>query len=550
VDFPAAAKQTAVTGLPVYYRGEEDPKHVGLFHPPLYIYTLALWIKLLGFGETQVRMFGYLCALLQGWIVLELVRALFGSETRRRITGWFWLLFLLNPYTLQTASIADIDSTIYGPLLCGALLIAVRMSWRDGVWRRDPVRLGEYAVLCGVLVLTLWAKLTTVWLLPPAFLFLLMKRLGWAKAFLVTAAVTMSAIAVFLATYFAYGAITGLDVNYTFAFTRESLLKGSSGKPGILARLDAFRNNFIVMAPTVASWTGAVPWLAAVGAVFAAGWRALKGRDKPFIHCFVLAGLALVSTAYYCGQTTSFGRAPFKYTFVYWGIIVACPALLLDFLLEARAGVSKVPRRLAMMAAVVYFASALAGVTWVKDTIILTGLDRPYAWSVYIPALVLLAVIPMRRLAPPLAAVVLACALSAAAGNSLGVALHQARASYSTTYDYGQTGFEDTVSFIRANTQPDQAIASMKDIGFTADRRYFENYGAIFGGLDAYGDPVDRLTKAISSGRARYAVFTAQRGQDNLGLNPRLQSWIAQNCVLVRSFGDYRIYSYADKSHQ
>src|ERR1700729_1561976 len=70
MDFPAVAKQTAITGLPVYYRGEDNPNDLGLFHPPLYIYTLALWIKLFGFGEVQVRMFGYLCALMQGWIVL------------------------------------------------------------------------------------------------------------------------------------------------------------------------------------------------------------------------------------------------------------------------------------------------------------------------------------------------------------------------------------------------------------------------------------------------------------------------------------------------
>ena len=63
MDFPAAAKQTAATGLPVYYRGEGNPTHLGLFHPPLYIYMLAFWINLVGFGEIQVRMFGYICVL-------------------------------------------------------------------------------------------------------------------------------------------------------------------------------------------------------------------------------------------------------------------------------------------------------------------------------------------------------------------------------------------------------------------------------------------------------------------------------------------------------
>ena len=449
-----------------------------------------------------------------------------------------------EPIYAADSLIADIDSTIYGPLLCGALLIVVRMSWRDGVWRSDPVRVAEYALLCAALVLALWAKLTTIWLLPLAVLLLLVKRLGLARASLVAAAVTLSAVVIFLATYFAYGRFTGLDVRYTFAFTLESLLRrGSSGRPGTLARLHDFTNNFVIMAPTLANWTGLVPWLAAIGAGSAAVGEALKCRDQRFIHGVVLVGLAVGSTAYYCGQTMTFGGAPFKYTFVYWGIIVACAVVLLDFLLEASIRASEVPiRRWTMMAATVYFLSALAGTVWVKDTIILTGLAWPYMWALYIPALVLLAVIPVRRLAPPLAALVLACALSAAAGNSLGIAAYQSRVSYSTTYDYGQTGFEDTVSFIRVNTQPDQVIASMKDVGFKAGRRYIENYSALYGGPDQ----ANQLVGAISSGRVRYAVFTAQRGQDNLMMNPHLKSWIEQNCMLVRSFGDYRIYSYID----
>jgi hypothetical protein len=83
----------------------------------------------------------------------------------------------------------------------------------------------------------------------------------------------------------------------------------------------------------------------------------------------------------------------------------------------------------------------------------------------------------------------------------------------------------------------------MKDIGFKAGRRYIENYEPIYRGRHQ----ADRLIEAISSGKVRYAVFTAQRGQDNLMMNPYLKSWIEKNCALVRSFGDYRIYSFIDR---
>src|SRR6516164_3923114 len=55
IDFAAAAQQTGRSGVPIYYRGEEEPKHSGLYHPPLYIYLLAAWIRIFGFGESQVQ---------------------------------------------------------------------------------------------------------------------------------------------------------------------------------------------------------------------------------------------------------------------------------------------------------------------------------------------------------------------------------------------------------------------------------------------------------------------------------------------------------------
>ena len=128
MDFPAVARATSVSGVPVYYRGEENPKLTGLYHPPLYIYALAAWIKLFGFGEVPVRMFGIACALLQAGIVLAIIQTLLGRKRARHIAPWFLAAFLLNPYTLQTASIADIDSTVYGPVLCAILLYTLRLT--------------------------------------------------------------------------------------------------------------------------------------------------------------------------------------------------------------------------------------------------------------------------------------------------------------------------------------------------------------------------------------------------------------------------------------
>src|SRR5947207_11412473 len=182
MDFPAVAHATAHTGLPIYYRGEGAEHWSGLYHPPLYIYCLAAWFKIFGYGISQARMFGAACALLQGWIVICILRILFSKIVTRPIEPFFWLIFLLNPYTLQTAAIPDIDSTIYGPLLGLVIYSALRLCWRDGQWRVEEPCLIEIGSVGLILAITFWAKLTTVWLLLPAIFVLLIFRFPARRA--------------------------------------------------------------------------------------------------------------------------------------------------------------------------------------------------------------------------------------------------------------------------------------------------------------------------------------------------------------------------------
>jgi hypothetical protein len=119
-----------------------------------------------------------------------------------------------------------------------------------------------------------------------------------------------------------------------------------------------------------------------------------------------------------------------------------------------------------------------------------------------------------------------------------GTAIYQNSSDYATTYDYGQRGFLDTIGYVRTHTAPDDLIVSMKDIGYAARRRYFSNYGAV------YGDPTEtkRLKELMDSGSAKLAIFTENHGQDQLIMNPPLRDWAWRNCRLEACFGDYRIY--------
>lgn len=529
MDFPAVAAATAVSGLPVYYRGEEALHWSGLYHPPLYIYTLAAWIRVFGSTEAPIRLFGMTCALLQGVVVLLMVRTLFGAGMALRWMPLFWALFLLNPYTIQTASIADIDSTIYGPLLCLVLLAALRASWKDGEWRTDRIRRQDYLWVAVALYLCFWAKLTTVWLVIPIVFLLWISRLGVVRAAVATVVVSAAALLLFVVSYELYGALTGLDVNYTFRFTWESFAKrGTSAAPGLMSRVSDMWRNLLFMILFTLRWTGLLPWVAALGALAFAARNALA-RDRRYLHYGLVLALAFVSTWYYCAKVATYGYSPYKYDFVYWGLILTAPLFVIECCGEYRW-----TWKIAAGLSVLYAFAALWVAGRVGDALIRDGLAGLYRFIAYIPGLLLAAGLLRTRFRIPL----IAAALAAYGGIQLGVAVNQAKAPYATTYDYGQTGFMDTVGFIRANTGPDDIIVSMKDIGYRAHRRYFENYAAVNGDPAAAAHLVD----VMKSGRAAYFVFTEGHGQDELFLNPSLQRWVEENCTLVRSYGNYRIY--------
>ena len=545
MDFPAVAEQTAASGVPVYYHGEEDPAALGLYHPPLYIYLLALWIRAFGFGEIQVRMFGMVCALHQGAVVIEILRALFGAQAVAQWSHWFWLVFLLNPYTLQAAAITDIDTTIYGPLLCAAFLAAIRISWRDGEWRRDPVSKAEYLLAAAVLTLCLWAKLTTVLLVFPFIFFLLIPRLSVRRAAATAGAIVGLGTAGFLITYYAYGKLTGLDIDFTFAFTWASFLnRGSSGRAGLAARLADFRNNARMMVPFMVVWTGLLPWVAGLCALVFAVRRAFRNRDPRAAHYALLIAAALLGTGYYCGKVGTFGAAPFKYVFVFWGLVLTSPVLLTFGALTAKdfrvAAPEQVSRRATGLAATFLFAlGAFLAATRIQDHLIAGPITILNKWAALGPGLAVLAGAATIRFRH-IGSVLLICSFGLYCGVESGIGLYESRAEYATTYEYGQTGFMDTVAFLRLNTGPNDIIVSMKDIGFRAHRRYYENYSALYGDRAAE----DRLTAAVASGKIAYLVFTEGHGEDQLAMKPSLLKWVAEHCQLVRSFGNYRVYKY------
>jgi hypothetical protein len=189
----------------------------------------------------------------------------------------------------------------------------------------------------------------------------------------------------------------------------------------------------------------------------------------------------------------------------------------------------------------VFLAGLWVGGAAVRDVLLSSGMVYPQALSLWIPSGVALAgLIPwaagrgrLRRTGAEIAA----CALLLHAGIQAGIAVDQSRAGYSTTYNYGQRGLQEAAAFIQAHTGEQEVISSMKDIGFLARRRYYENYAALYDDASA-----GRLIAAWEAGRVSYIVFTEGNGPDQLAFRPILRDWVAAHADLAASFGDYRIY--------
>ncbi|HEY7064994.1 MAG TPA: glycosyltransferase family 39 protein [Chloroflexota bacterium] len=128
----------------------------GLWHPPLYLYTLGLAFWLFGADESVARGTGVALMALTAVVVFFLARRTLPPSAR----DWGGLLavviLLVSPLTIQSALVLDIDGTVLTLLLAAWSLLYLCLE--DAPPRRQPLAV---AVLAVAFAVTLWAKLTT-----------------------------------------------------------------------------------------------------------------------------------------------------------------------------------------------------------------------------------------------------------------------------------------------------------------------------------------------------------------------------------------------------
>lgn len=485
--FLAAAEGVAETGKPIVYQGEHvvygvasswrqygDSRYeLGLWHPPLYVYTLGAGFTLFGSNPLTARLPGILS--LVGTVVATMLlsRRLASPHDRERATRVSVLaaiLLLLNPLTVQYAVLLpDIDGTLLTLFTVVFVYLVAPYAAAPDVCR--PIT--RLALGAGLAVL-IWTKLTTPAVLLVGWSLWYILRRNWGGLSLV-AAVSGTGIAIFAATWLVYCWALSLFPLYP--------IYHNFGRSDIATRPDALGaliHGFRIARFDI-TWIGVpLALLCALGV-----WHAFVSRTgdesvdrgRQFVAVVVVVGYVV-----YTFWAIQSGLLP-RYKFPFVPLAAALAAnVAYDY-------IRQVPLRTAtvVIVAVALVCSVLPDrllVAWGGEGFgnEITGAQRWFVWviAVLLPwctAAVCLAVARRAHLSPmPGMALCIAAALLAFAGESAMLSLKQSLAPYDTTLYYGNSEYSQVISFLQQHYDPSSVVVyAHRDIGYYWHGRFIDS---------------------------------------------------------------------------
>lgn len=192
---------------------DESPR-IGAWHPPLYLYTLAASMTVLGtHSPYRLRLVGAIG--LMASIVLLFLIAREVTSRWRLVGGVAAILALIHPLAIQGSLFMDIDPTIYAPLALLVVWLAIRYGRQPG-----PLGFAQIAAIGVAIALVTWAKMTTtIDVLGVLVLWWVLARRPIRVAILEAVSFATAGLALFFATYGIWCALTDIPFSYTFQVT-------------------------------------------------------------------------------------------------------------------------------------------------------------------------------------------------------------------------------------------------------------------------------------------------------------------------------------------
>lgn len=476
---------------------------IGAWHPPLYLYTLAASMVLLGEEASfTLRGIGVVGMLATALLLLLIAREV--TPRWRSVGGIAAVLLLIHPYAIQGSLFLDIDNSIYAPLILCLLWLAIRFGQREAALRPAQV-LG----LGGLLALVAWAKLTTTIVLTGVLVvWWLLARRPIRRSIVEASAFIATGAALFLFTYALWCEITGVPFSYTFDVT-------------FAAKSDRLFGDFL-LTENAAKWH--LRWIGAALLLLALVYlvdmlrhylatRRLRPLDLPF-----LLGLGILAN--YVVVSPTDGSYQGKYAFP------ALAALLLPItwmLLREQ------PRPVSAGRWVLAGAVGLVAALLLPDLITGVGVNGDYGtWT-----------FALRVVAASSAALLIAWQLGGRRGFAGGVicvlvalsvvqAVRSYDAGHSPMYPVADTqDFRAATNDLNRSTVPGDIVVAPKDLGFYLHRRVIE-------GEDAFARGDARLAAAI----ARYPRIKAvARNSFGPPIGPETTALLDRCFVDRRTFG-------------
>ena len=516
MEFPRLAEGISDTGRPIYYRGEQTPANIGIWHPPLYAYSLGMWVTLTGFSVTAVRLFGVLLMLGTAWLGVRILRTLgIGG-------GWgppmFLALLLLHPYVIQSAQLPDIDSTL---LVFSTIVVAhelVRLVTDRENFNRRVITLGL------AVGLALASKLTSLPVLALIFVGILVV-LGVRRAVIASVGAATIGAAAFFAWWGVVSVAAQVSFTFPFTFIIDSGLKGGIRDKSLSQLLD-------LLVPTKLSvfWIGMLlPILMVWGVVVVVRHWKTEPEHRVLIS-FALWAIGVYGlNAIVTGPPFSFPKY-FITAFPLMAIVAAVPARYLP-------NMADIGRRAWAIIGVVFVGLVLVShwrfVDGAEDAHYSPGaVTFALMIVVMVAAIWVAGAVSRKQVLGVAGAGFLAVAATLTAFN-VGVDVYQRDQDESVRYFPGEVGFAETVDRMQLLVQPGEPFLAPKDIGSATYNRYHEQE-QLFNDLDALAAVLDDPT-------VEYAVVRTKWDYSYL-VFPEVQQVIETRMVLLVQVGDFLIY--------
>jgi hypothetical protein len=224
-EWPPMAKAIYETGKPII---KEEPHRIrftpdlsiehspriGAWHPPLYLYTAAASMAVLGPDSGyRLRLVGVVGMLCAAALLLLIAREV--TRQWRLIGGVAAILLLIHPFAIQGSVFLDIDPQIYAPIALLAIWAAIRLAKRQ-----EALGPAQVLILGSTLALATWTKMTTSIILAGVIAcWWLLSRRPIRRALLEAVAFIATGAALFFSTYALWCKATGIPLSYTFEVT-------------------------------------------------------------------------------------------------------------------------------------------------------------------------------------------------------------------------------------------------------------------------------------------------------------------------------------------